>query len=733
VPQKTDAVGVEVIFYGRTYAEQAQTRAELDRVLAGELAAARASLRDSAATVLRRYTMFAASDSVQDRFEDAAGEDAGGDRGWRERAMDRLHVNYLQRVCAKNDTFSEFGPTAWGRINPEVAGARLAPEPGVARRDVYLEKWLIVALAHAMTADPAVLDEVCPRVHPNGMLEGDAFVRDDTGAEIRIDAAARELLARCDGNTPAWQLAEPARLADLVRDGVIVWAIEPLGMEGHRLGFLIDDVRRWRDAAGRQRWLPILEELEAFRSAFAASLEVEPRTEILATLERRIVELGLERRKRKRTLYAAANALGEECLREAHFELGGSIAAHFLDDAGPWLDLFCDIRAYVRSEVMQQVRALWRSAPRRGGRLSLPAFFRHAASSGVALDADGIGQLARAPYRTALDAFSASLGERANEPELELTTEDCHAIRRLFKFDPSRFAWPNVDLQLSARSLDALNAGEYELVIGELGEPCVIASHAFFWGCPDPAALGRDFRRIIAPPRVCATSLKVIDRGVHVIFRWQDLLGDRFTAVVPERMRPGVRHVAPIDVDIRLDETDDELYVMRGEENLGPFVSEWDIPFTLGVHPFVFKRAPHLSRLRRGRTVLQRRQWIVRAEELPGGPYSGTSGALIAAVERLRSARGLPRHVFIRPPENVLGNRHSGEGRDKDVKPFYVDLESYLFLEAFHHHLTKHRELEIVEMLPAPDQLFWREADGRRTFEMRTVLGPSNGPSNGAR
>ena len=96
---------------------------------------------------------------------------------------------------------------------------------------------------------------------------------------------------------------------------------------------------------------------------------------------------------------------------------------------------------------------------------------------------------------------------------------------------------------------------------------------------------------------------------------------------------------------------------------------------------------------------------------------------LVVAVERLRAARDLPRHVYIRPTEAAL-RRSGAEGRDKDTKPVYIDLESYLFLEIFHRWLVKAGELEVTEMLPDPDHLLWQEDDGRRTFELRTQIIP---------
>ena len=121
--------------------------------------------------------------------------------------------------------------------------------------------------------------------------------------------------------------------------------------------------------------------------------------------------------------------------------------------------------------------------------------------------------------------------------------------------------------------------------------------------------------------------------------------------------------------------------------------------------------------------MVQRRSWTVTLEELGTGDFTGVSHDLMLAVERLRAARDLPRHVYIRPTEQAL--RRSGvEGRDKDTKPVYLDLESYLFLEILHRWLTKAGELEVTEMLPAPDQLLWQEPDGRRTFELRTQVVP---------
>ena len=156
-------------------------------------------------------------------------------------------------------------------------------------------------------------------------------------------------------------------------------------------------------------------------------------------------------------------------------------------------------------------------------------------------------------------------------------------------------------------------------------------------------------------------------------------------------------------------------------EYLGSFARAWGD--SAGFHPFHFGRAPHMPRLRCGRVIVQRRSWTLTFEELGPGNFTGISRDLVLAVERLRAEKRWPRYVYIRPSEQAL-RRSGAEGRDKDTKPVFIDLESYLFLEIFHRWLTKAGELEVSEMLPDPDHLLWQETDGRRSFELRTQIVP---------
>src|SRR5690348_5343514 len=71
-----------------------------------------------------------------------------GNRNAKAGDRERHLLLYLQRVATKNDTFGQFGPSAWGKIDEQVSGVALRPEAGIARRDLFMERWT----AHAVAA-----------------------------------------------------------------------------------------------------------------------------------------------------------------------------------------------------------------------------------------------------------------------------------------------------------------------------------------------------------------------------------------------------------------------------------------------------------------------------------------------------------------------------------------------------------------------------------------------------
>ena len=649
--------------YADAVARELAAESALDSCLEQELADGRVVLTEAARKLLPSCLIFGSS-GVRDLLAHllAGSADAATPpvrRNARAGDRERHLLLYLQRVATKNDTFSQFGPSGWGRADAECKGIELAPEAGIATREAFLERWTAHALAAAINSDPDI----------------------------------------------------PAPLQ--------VAALEPYAFE-----VLLSDVQQWPDGAARDKWLSILEPLGELPKQFVASADPAERLMILDRARSQLRALGAERIAGDRFLYAATNPIGEECLRECNCRVSAELINEVAEQAEPWIDLWRDSYAFVASRVSAGLRQILEVSAPDTRVMPLPEFFEACRSARLPLQGPGLVALATMAFLEVKAAVRERLRPHRELAEYELTREDCHVVRNNFdypKFD--EYTYPSADLQLAAASADAVVRGDYQWVLAELHPPPALLHHCMYWGCPDKPQLHAELARTVHGTPNFHFGFFAADFTAHTTVQIFDALPEFTTFVAPQRANLNWRSVATEATEVFIDPESGDVGLRKtgSHEYLGSFARAWVIP--LGFHPFQFALAPHTPRLRCGNVVVQRRTWTVTIDEFPPGDYSGISRELVLAVERLRAERELPRHIYIRPTEQAL-RRTGAEGRDKDTKPIYIDLESYMFLEIFHRWLKKAGEVEITEMLPAPDDLCWSEADGRRTFELRTLIVP---------
>ncbi len=627
-----------------------------------ELEITRKSLLDFARTILPRYLIFAA-EGMRDRISSLLEANANAalpPRNARARERERHLLLYLQRIAAKNDTFSEFGPSAWGKISRNISGVTLAPESGTAEREGFLERWTAHAIAAAVNADP-------------------------------------------ENSNPK----------------LVVPALEP-----HAVRVLLDDIKNWPPGEAREKWLSILEGFVELPLKFAAAADIQDRQSILNQARIRLQSIGAESKQSDRFLYAATNPIGEECFRESHFEISERLIDEVSIQAESWIDLWRDSYAFIASRVAGGLRGVMEKADAKSGVMPFPAFIQACDAAKLSLTGPGLVAFAVMAFQEVKAAFRKRLQPHLNLSEYELTVEDCHVVRDNFdypKFD--EYTYPSADLQLAATSIEAIEHGDYQWILAELHPPIALLHHCMYWSCPDKQTLGLALASTTFGRPNFHFGFFAADFTAHTTVRLFDAMPELSNFVASERANPKWKKISPADTEVYVDETTGDVCVRKidNHEHLGSFARGWVIP--LGFHPFQFGVAPHTPRLRCGKVVVQRRSWTVRADELIPGNYTGVSSTLVLAIEKLRAEKNLPRFVYIRPTEQAL-RRSGAEGRDKDTKPVFVDLESYLFLEIFYRWLVKAGEIEVSEMLPDPEHLFWKEPDGRHSFELRTLVVP---------
>jgi hypothetical protein len=651
--------------YASVANEVAALQEKLEDSLIGETDRARASLLESSRAHLPAYLLFGAA-SVRDLLWDELNEivATAGRRNNAARKIEQSLLMYLQRVATKNDTFSAFGPSGWGTVTTGESGRKveLAPEEGIAAREVFLERWTAHAIAAAINAD----------------LE-----------------------------TPH-------------QDQLEVPALDP-----HPFRVLVEDISKWPEGPARNYWLPRLEKLDSLAKDFDRAFDPETRRSLMVSARDELKDIAGAQKETDRSLYSAANPIGEECFRACNFSISEELVQEVADDAAPWIDLWRDSYAFIASRVAAGLaRILEMAAPGKQA-MPLPEYLKACESAGLSLTGPGLVALAHIAFQEIKNAFRQQLAPHADQAEYQLTTEDCEVVRRKFnypKFD--EYTYPSADLQISAKSANAVAHGAYECVLAELHPPVALLHHAGYWSCPDKPALNAALASTTRGQPSFHFGFFAADFTAHTTVRMFDALPGMTNFVARQRANPAWRRLSPAETEVYLDDESGDVRLRRTttKESLGSFARAWLIP--LGFHPFHFGGLPHTPRLRCGRVIVQRRCWTVRQEEFPAGHYTGVSRELVVAIERLRAEKDWPRHVYIRPSEQAL-RRSGAVGRDKDTKPVYIDFESYLFLEVFYRWLTKAGELEVTEMLPDPNHLLWQEKDGRRTFELRTQIVPA--------
>ncbi|HET8542154.1 MAG TPA: hypothetical protein VFL83_19915 [Anaeromyxobacter sp.] len=726
-PLRTGAdLAPELAAYAEAATALGEERRRHAEAVREELDAAAGALRSAARRFLAEYAVFASASVEHLVFGGSAGEEdapardgrrGGGAPRW-DRHRDRTLLMYLQRLATKNETFSAYGPSGWGRIDPAARGLEIAPAPGL-RREVTLERMVADAAVAAMNRDPAVRAEIAPRLHPSARIDDRGIVRLDTGARVPLDEAARALVARCDGAAPAHALGDLEGLAALAGAGALVWEVQCPAFVADRVAALRDRVRTWRDGEARRRWGEALAALADLPAAFAAHATPAGRREAMGRARAAVAELRGAHAAPQRVLYRGANPILEECARDCGLVLGEALADEVTRDAAPWLELWRDTVSFVAHRVNEKLRALHRSCAAPGAAVPLPAFLRAAEVAGLPLATSGLPALGFLAFLEVKAAFRDAMAGRPDAPAWRLSAGDCAFLRRRFAFPAlEAFTWPSADLQLAARTLEDVAAGRHRWVLAELHHPAVTLQHGVAWACPDPAAFAEAVRAVAGGP-FCDWGFAAADLTSHTRLHLE-AASDRWTYAGPLALGPGWRAVRPADAEVAACD-DGDVRVRADGRDLGSFARSW-IP-SFGFHPFLLGLGAHTPRIELGRVVVQRESWSVGRADLPRAPYAEGAPELVRDVDRLRRARGIPRHVYVRPTDDAVRRLGAGH-RDKDVKPVYVDLESYPFLDVLARWMAKHGELEVTEMLPGPDELPWREADGRRTFELRTLIVP---------
>ncbi|MFI0723504.1 lantibiotic dehydratase [Streptomyces sp. NPDC021224] len=631
--------------------------------------------------------------------------------GAREGALLRRLYLYLQRLAAKNETTSFFGPLVHGFVVPEDSGVRFGPQApgGVRRTEAFLAFWAVDALARRIAADPLV--------RPRIPVERVAAVRVDgevlglpTGKRVRLTPALARLAACVDGTACAGDLARAAELpvaetdrllATLERLGAVRVRPEPASTAPLPFGELLAfaDVH----AAGTG-WPERLRALHDRLERYGRAPDPAARRTELDALERMFTDIAaVPPRRSGGRMYADRMVAYLDCEGDlGPVRLGADLAERITAELAPVLDL----GALFGEQLHRAHQRLASEVLEAAGVPSMPydAFVRaigaSAASGGLA------PHLAAA--RDLHDRLAALVRDRTRDGVAVLAPQELRALgapdRR------PRFASP--DILLRGETDGGADHGGPGLVLGE------VHPYMFAWGSqgrfsPDPEGLQRDCAADLEPWGGRAAMATVLRRRAHKGLVSAAFPG-RFVEVTARSGAAG-RSVPVTALHVERDASG-RVRLLEGDRELVLYAGENDHPHLAAFAPPPALRLPlvrfgdEAPRVVVGGLVVQRAcRWLpARLIAPPGGTPSAAAAYL--RVQELRATRGLPRWVYARI--------------SSEPKPVCLDLDAPLAVEVLVTLAAAAGEepVALTEMLPEPGSL-WLHRQGRpTTSELRIAL-----------
>lgn len=647
-----------------------------------------------------------------------------------------LVASYAQRYSLKNDTIGFFGPVGWARLNPEGETIDLKPgENFLAMRAVYFEAWCVDELVEILNKEKGLRPWIAPRTLPYLYVDGTTLFLPQTKPMPlpRTHAVALQL---CDGRKPAKQIVASLRtrfpveiktdaaayelLEFLVSRGLLVWKLElaPGMFPDHVLRELLETVE---DVALRERALKPLDELEEGRQAVVRAAGDPEKLEVaLNDLDSRFERITATASTRAAgEMYAARTLVFEDCRRDVEVNVG----PEFLERLSPPLSLLLTSARWFTYEVGEYYRRILKNV--------FDGLVRETKSKQIngALFWYRSNEYFMNGPMTGSAQVSPEFQKRwAEILPLDHSQKHMHfTVAQLQPLVDAKFAAPRAgwstgrhhspDVMVAASSAEAMRRGDYQLVLGEfhLGVNTVrnslfVLQHPY----PDEIfqAVAADMPDVgirIGPPKswpgltARTTPVLLSSENYHLL-----VTHDSF--VQPGRLN------LPIG-SLIVEQSGEELIVRTRDGRLRFNIIEAfaDIFSNSTTNRFkMFQPAAHLPRVSIDQLIVSRESWMFAAGEMPFAHEKSHSERFLA-VRRWALEHDLPRFVFCKSPV--------------EVKPFYVDFDSPIYVDIFLKVVRRTEKnkgpetlIAISEMVPSHDKAWLTDAKGQHyTSEFRVV------------
>lgn len=654
----------------------------------------------------------------------------------KDRQKEALITNYIQRYCAKNDTIGFFGPVGWAHIRDQepvlisTPGAQL-----LAARNVYFEGWCIDMVAQSLASEEAFRPWLIPRRMPFIHVENTIlFV--PLARPISLSPAQNAILQACDGERSAYQIATDllkartpgisshqavyAELKELLARKRIAWQLEVSVENLYPERLLRQHLALVGDAQQRSEALAALAALETRKEEIAeAAGDVEKLEKALGNLEKTFTTITNSNTITRHAgeMYAGRVLVYEDCQRDITVELGHD----FTQTLEPPLSLLLLSARWFTWEAArlyhQKFKEIYDDLVSSTGQtvISFSSFWMYVQD----LLFGGKHPMFETLMSNLQTLWSGILALDTEQKQVVYQVEQLRPqVEECFKIPQSEWrvaCYHSPDIMIAATSQEAMRAGDFLYVMGEVHPSANTLQSAFFGAQhPEPEELKQAItadrpqpRIILVPSREFGGATTRMSNGFVLPDDWR-LVFAHDSCGVPSQQ------VVPIG-SLKLEMLGERLMVSSAHLR-----RRWDIIEVMAgcithqiLHRFVLlPSAKHTPRILFDRMVVQRETWNFGIQEFEFAHIEDEAERFLA-VQRWRKRYGLPRRLFLKTVE--------------ERKPQYIDLDSLLSVDVLSRILRRASQPDEVvvlsEMLPDLSQCWLQDSQGQHyTSELRLVV-----------
>lgn len=709
-------------------------------VFEDELLRMRRRLRAIAENQRFQEAVFLSSPDALENLRDGyLGTEVNGRRNRRSRWWERLLISYLQRFCTKNAATSFFGSLEYATAYRERPGhvyVKQRPARPPYRSEGLVSFWSAEALAESISNDPEVWPYLRPWRNPLCVLGGDGCFR-ILGKSWTAPELDRKLFAAATGDNAISQIRTAlapypgaevdSRISELVRRKVLRTDIQIPSQTVQPVawltGYIETALAGWSKSAC---WLDHLRKLDALRKSYGGA-PLEKKIAVLREAEALFETVtGKAARRGEGAFYTDRTLLYEECYESLErFDLCRDFIQDFERRMQPILNMLAT-RANLYQGFVRAIGArVYDDAVTGTDPLDYFAYIaalRHMEQKYGLEEPDFNAALRKTDrFQTDLkNAFpdlarclvewdremEATLRRKAGEAVISLVPPDLDWLDTSDFDHLSLFSSP--DFMLCARDREALERGEYDIVISEV-HATVMLWQAWMLEYPQFQRLARDMRAAMAALPHYERQACIVPPRQHrnFILEYPGYSIESFIRSEKER-----KDAIPLG----------ELAVARGSDGVYLQWAARRIPLELSCAPadwlhlaifcapiilFVpLSLGRHTPRIVVDGIVYQREKWRIEASEILAMLGQASGFELFLKCQEYRDRLGLPEHVFV--------------SASAEVKPFYLNWSNFFLLELLAHLVRTNESLSLTEMLPLPGDCWLADEQGHYMCELRS-------------